>query len=657
VKRFWTRRFFRATLLTQAWPLLLFLLVILIPTACLLWFMNAAMQNERLAFRQRLADVYRAHLPSSQTRLHDFWNGMAAELEKLSLDSDPPAAFARAVQSGLVDSIILFDAEGRYIYPNAPTVVATEIPELEPKWADAARFENLRRDFATAAKAYEAIAIQATNANIAARARQAQARCFLQAGLKDAAIKVVTDVLGKEPYRNSSDAQGRGIAANAELMVLELTDPNSAIFRATAARLRSRLSDYEHSVLAAPQRRFLMKAMQKLAPADPLFPTLAAEEVAASYLEAHTPPPRHSALLPGPISNVWQFTTPASRAVALFQPNRLLAQMENRLDTNGLAGDVNLILLPPGKETEGALISIAAGDTLPGWHLALSLKDQKMFEATSRKRVAAYLWTGSFAVLVVFILALLAAQFLRRQSAFARLKNDLVATVSHELKTPLSSMRVLVDTLLDSPQLPEARTREYLQLIGAENERLSRLIENFLTFSRLERRKYNFHFAPWPAAAIANAVAEMVRSRFATPGCDFQVQIEADLPHVNADCDALVTALLNLLDNAYKYSEEIKHIVLRARLQEETVLFAVEDNGIGIPARETSRIFKDFYQVDQRLTRNGSGCGLGLSIVQSIVAAHHGTVSVQSQPGRGSTFTIAIPIASVGSPARTEAVA
>jgi len=230
VKRFWTRRFFRATLLTQAWPLLLFLLVILIPTACLLWFMNAAMQNERLAFRQRLADVYRAHLPSWQMRLHDYWNAIPAEIEKLSLDPDPPAAFARAVQSGLVDSIILFDAEGRYIYPNAPTVVATEIPELEPKWADAARFENLRRDFATAAKAYEAIAIQATNANIAARARQAQARCFLQGGLK----VYTTEDPNLQPMADDAVANGlRGAKAGFGAALVAM-DPKTGYVKAMA---------------------------------------------------------------------------------------------------------------------------------------------------------------------------------------------------------------------------------------------------------------------------------------------------------------------------------------------------------------------------------------------------------------------------------------
>src|SRR6185436_8029045 len=130
--------------------------------------------------------------------------------------------------------------------------------------------------------------------------------------------------------------------------------------------------------------------------------------------------------------------------------------------------------------------------------LALSLKDQKLFASTTEHRAGIYLWTGVLVMAAMGVLALLAVRILRRQVALARLKNDLAATVSHELKTPLSSMRVLVDTLLGSNKLTEQTTREYLELIARENERLSRLIQNFLTFSRLERKQQAFHFAPAP---------------------------------------------------------------------------------------------------------------------------------------------------------------
>ena len=225
-------------------------------------------------------------------------------------------------------------------------------------------------------------------------------------------------------------------------------------------------------------------------------------------------------------------------------------------------------------------------------------------------------------------------------------KNDLLATVSHELKTPLASMRVLVDTLVDADEHDEQRVREYLGLIAKENARLSRLIENFLTFSRMERNKVKFDREEMSAAAIVAATRESVGERFHGPDCRFEVEVPTQLPSVVADRDALVTVLLNLLDNAYKYSKGEKEIHLRAFAENGDVCFAVEDRGIGLSRQSAKRVFERFFQVDQSLARSGSGVGLGLSIVHFIVDAHGGTIDVESEPGAGSTFTVRLPAAS-----------
>jgi signal transduction histidine kinase len=342
--------------------------------------------------------------------------------------------------------------------------------------------------------------------------------------------------------------------------------------------------------------------------------------------------------------------------LALVRSEKLLARLRPVVAPDNFPADAEITLLPPDSDNSAAFVTLPTGEQLPGWRLALSLKDQKLFDTTTEHRAAVYFWTGILGVAAMGILTLLAVRLLRRQTALARLKNDLAAIVSHELKTPLSSMRVLVDTLLNSETLNEQTTREYLRLIAQENERLSRLIQNFLTFSRMERKKYTFHFAPLPVQQIIDAAVEAVRERFAAPGCRFDLQVEPDLPNVMADSDALATALINLLDNAYKYSEDIKHIVLCVRVENGRVAFSVKDNGIGIAPCEMKRIFLRFYQADQRLSCKGGGCGLGLSIVQFIIAAHHGGVSVDSEPGYGSTFTISLPAAAATS-ARKEAIA
>jgi signal transduction histidine kinase len=241
------------------------------------------------------------------------------------------------------------------------------------------------------------------------------------------------------------------------------------------------------------------------------------------------------------------------------------------------------------------------------------------------------------------VMGVVVGNVFRRQMRLARLKTDMVAAVSHELKTPLASMRLLVDSLLEDDRLDPAKTRDYLQLISGENQRLTRLIENFLTFSRIERNRQRFDFAAVQPADVIQAAANAMRERLHSPGCRFEIDASPDLPLVQADEDALVAVLLNLIDNAYKYSPAQKHISVRAHCTSGEVLFEVEDNGIGIAPRDQKKIFRRFYQVDQRLARETGGCGLGLSIVEFIVKAHGGSVRVESRPGEGSTFIVRIP--------------
>jgi signal transduction histidine kinase len=226
------------------------------------------------------------------------------------------------------------------------------------------------------------------------------------------------------------------------------------------------------------------------------------------------------------------------------------------------------------------------------------------------------------------------------QAEVNRLKNDFIATVTHELKTPLASMRVLVDTLLEGSYNDQRQAVEYLGLISKENKRLTGLIDNFLTFSRMEQNKQAFDMSAVCPADIANDAAEAVRTKLSGGDCKFDVCIAEDIADVYADRDAMVTVLVNLLDNAYKYSGDEKVITLEVFADGDEVCFKITDNGIGISPRISRRIFEKFYQADNTLSRTAEGCGLGLSIVKFIVDAHEASVEVQSTPGKGSVFTV-----------------
>ena len=612
------KRFIRAIARTgrdsDVWPVALLLFAVLVPAICLLWFMSAAMRNERLAARQKSVDLYRAHLSSVQKALEDYWRrDVDSELIGLVLMNSPQVAFAKAIKTGLADSMVFFDAEGQVAYPNKPAAGPTE--DLDRRWAEAGRLEYREKDFAKAANLNQTLAQQSTNVNTVARALQAQARCLLSRAQTNAAVRLVAEHFGHARFQHAADAQGRLIAANVELMAFELAqDP------AISLRLQQRLMDYENPMLASAQRRFLMKELRTLAPGID-FPTLAAEELAAQV----PPSVRNADVGRIPGTDLWQRATPNARAVALFYGASLARRLQPIL------GD-QVKLLPPGVDHPEVLIAAPASG-LPGWQIAV------MLDRAPKPPVHVYLWTALLVLSAVTVLGLLAGRVVHRRVALARLKNDLTATVSHELKTPLSSMRVLVDTLLDSEKLNEQTTREYLELIACENDRLSRLIHNFLTFSRIERKQEMFEMRPVPVQPIINRAVKVV------PDCKVELDIQSNLPEIKADPDAIGTALINLLENACKYSKSREHITLRAHANNGSVVVSVQDKGVGIPPRELKKIFKPFYQVDQSLSRKAGGCGLGLSIVHSIVSAHHGKVAVESEPGQGSTFTISIPAA------------
>lgn len=653
----------------RSWPVLLLLLVaVLVPTVCVLWLMTRAIGNERAAVRQRLAEAYRIHLTNAQDRLAEHWREKAARLGDIAADRPASAAFAQCVREGLADSVICFDANHEIVYPSAAVPAAEDSDVRRTAWLRGARLEHVEHDSRAAAKAYAAIAKQAGDAGRseeAARAVLAEARCRQQAGETEHAISLLTETLGRDAYRAAVDPQGRLIVADARLRALELMGSEEhAGFRLTAEELKAQLADYDNPALAAGQRRFLMRRLEGILKQEGLFPTLGAEELAARFVESSRSgerptdsagrseldaPPADAAIVPAEhLAGVWQLASGSGRVLALFRTETLMSEAQAIIDCQALPPHSAVHLLPPGEESNRQAVfdSQPAGECLPDWRIALSSANTKILDTAADARIAAYLWTGILVIVVVLIIALLIARAFRRQMRVARLKNDLVATVSHELKTPLASIRLLVDTLLGEGKPDEKTVREYLQMIAKENTRLSRLIDNFLAFSRMERNKHAFELVQTKPTDVIESALEAAGERFTGPDCRLVVEIADQLPPVVADADAMVTVILNLLDNAYKYTEGDKQIVLKAYPSEGNVCFETSDNGIGVSRADCRRIFNRFYQANRHLASGTGGCGLGLSIVRFIVDAHHGTVHVKSRPGHGSTFTVALPAAS-----------
>jgi signal transduction histidine kinase len=611
-----------------------------------LWLINDSISKQRQISRQQLADAYRSQLRLVSQRLDQYWAELAANLDRRVADGSPAAAWAAIVADGSVDSVLLYGQDGRLVYPAA--VAPPLMPDALPAdWEKARQLEErfTKDNLLAAAVAYGDIASKAKDVQTAARAFQAQVRCLRQSGDSRGAIAIISDQFMGSRYRNAMDVQGRVIAADALLMVVQIAPPSDPRRLKAAEALRRMLTDYESSALPSTQRLFLMKELKGTNVPERLvsFSTLRAEELAAQATESGLTRSFDAVLRPAGLKDMWMLGSSSGRVVGLLQTPTLKENIAKFLAKQSNPAGVRVALLEQGQDAKGAIETLPAGAYLPAWRIALLTANQQPDEELALRQRALYLWAGALVLIAVLGIAFVAGRMIHRQLRLANLKSDLVATVSHELKTPLASTRLLLDTLLEQEELEPVQTREYLQLMERENTRLTQMIENFLAFSRLERNRYSFRFAEARPEEIIDRAMEAFSERAAEPNVRVDVEVAPALPAMHADPGALSTALINLLDNAYKYTSEDKHIAVRAFQHNGVICFEVKDNGIGVPKSEKSKVFRDFYQVDNRLARSRGGCGLGLTIVKFIVEAHKGTVSLDSEVGQGSTFKLAVP--------------
>jgi len=289
------------------------------------------------------------------------------------------------------------------------------------------------------------------------------------------------------------------------------------------------------------------------------------------------------------------------------------------------------------------VLTVGFGEALPAWRVVLYQSDGASPRDAMRWQTMVF--TAAFALLLVVIVLGLGATYrvVRRESEMARLKSDFVANVSHDLKTPLSLIRMFAETLELNRVSDEATRREYYGVITRESERLTRLIDNVLDFSRIEGGRQRYDIAPSPIEPIVQEVVEAFRYPLAQQGFKVDVEIAPDLPEVPVDAAAIQQALANLVDNAIKYSGERRRLRIGARLAGGQVLIEVADGGVGIPPAETQRIFEKFYRIGRSETQGQRGSGVGLALVKHIVEAHGGRVSVDSRVGEGSRFTLHLP--------------
>jgi signal transduction histidine kinase len=279
--------------------------------------------------------------------------------------------------------------------------------------------------------------------------------------------------------------------------------------------------------------------------------------------------------------------------------------------------------------------------------LALGIK----FQGTSVAALGRRWITNSLIILGILSLLLVGGLVLTYRSvskevALARLKSDFVSNVSHELRTPLSLIRLYAETLELGRIKGQQKTEEYYAIIRKESERLTALINNILDFSRIEAGHKEYEFRQTDLADLVTNTLDIYRDQIDEQGFTFERSIDMSLPPVRVDREAIARSLVNLVNNALKYSDREKFLGVKLYRANGVVKLEVADRGIGSARNEQSKIFEKFYRAGDPLVHTTKGSGLGLSLVRHIAHAHGGNVEVESAPGKGSRFTLTLPLES-----------
>ncbi|MFA6469071.1 MAG: ATP-binding protein [Bacteroidota bacterium] len=272
----------------------------------------------------------------------------------------------------------------------------------------------------------------------------------------------------------------------------------------------------------------------------------------------------------------------------------------------------------------------------------------RLLGATIQEAAQDRFFTNMILIVSLNIILLAGAWFvyrlIKREMELVALKSDFVSNVSHELRTPLSLIRMFAETLEMRRVPTEKKKQEYYRIILHETERLTRLINNILNFSRMESNSRRYNFRTVNINDIISSVLTIYSYRLEQLSFTLETALEKTLPPLSVDEEAIAEALHNLIDNAMKYSAEVKFLRIETSRADNAVQITVIDRGIGIAEEHHTRIFEKFYRVSYGLVHTAKGTGLGLAIVQHIIEAHHGTVTINSEVGKGSRFVISLPL-------------
>jgi signal transduction histidine kinase len=635
----WFARWFQPPRRTLA----VFLCLMLVLGCALGWLGRQLLQQDRALEKQRL----QVRLELAANRIAATLQGRLLELEAfLNLD---PVTGGKVPPEGVV--ILALSEQAIQVYPPNRLLYYPKIPDAqEPPddvFAEGEMLEYRRIDPVAAAAAFRRMA-QSANPAVRAGALLRMGRNLRKAGRNDEALQTYAELekLGAIPVLGlPAELQ----AMEARCTLLMILGKHEELHQA-AARMNSALRSGRWMLLR-PAWEFHVEEAQRWLGQNKIADDAIAVADAANWLNdrwraAPDSQGRTALKFNGhPVLISWKPRAGGLVAVvsgpAYLRSSWQMALNGQRVQA-ALLDSGGLVLLGSLDQSAPAFVRAASEAQFP-WTLQLASSDPgaDSSEFALRRRLLA----SALAVLALMIVAgtIFILRSIERELAVARLQTDFVSAVSHEFRTPLTSLRQLSEMLAKGRVPTEELRQQSYELLAGESERLQRLVESLLDFGRIEGRAFQYHFAHQDAVALVGEVVREFAEKAAAK--DYQIAFEppGSAQPVRADREALGLALRNLLDNAVKYSPDCRTIWVEIAALKNRLAIRVQDRGMGIPAAEQKTIFKKFVRGTASRSANIKGTGIGLAMARHIVEDHGGEIRLESEPGRGSTFSILLP--------------
>jgi len=580
-------------------------------------------------------------------------------------------------------------------------------PTDSPKAGDATLAARTRRaealefvgkNFGAAAAFYGQLATRASDRNLQAEMLTGQARCLQKAGDYDEAVRVYARIASGYPdsltlsglplgllarlqtvecYQRAGDSQGA--AKHALDAYRELLKKPSALSEDQFKTYISLVGEAIDAMLSGENRAQLPEEFRKeYADLKKLQSDRMKEWAAAGLLRKEVIPElaRRLSQSGAYISNSYRLSTNVGGMdlllLAAWIPDRtgegtagivgvqlnndhlLRGVLPEALGNVQLNDGVEVVLADlagrylSGKRNASTVLPLVTEyfeDNFPPWKIELFQAPAKGLEILDLRRNF-YFWTILTLLVVLAFGAFLIVRTIAHEIEILKIKSDFVSSVSHEFKTPLTSIKALMERLVDGKVRDPGKMDQYFSIIAQDTDKLTRLVNNLLDFSKIEEGKKEYVLSDTDIVRIATEQVERFNKEQASSSPDMRLEITGEIPTLRADADALSRALANLLSNARKFTPPGKAIRVGLSSDGENVVLEVEDEGIGIHPDEVGKVFEKFFQGRNALDQSVKGTGLGLTLVKHIVEAHGGRILVESRPGLGSKFSLVFPIKS-----------